>query len=165
MKLVTFVLHSETPVIPRIGVLIDKDSNIADLQAGHQILTNNSCPYFQDMLAFLDGGEAALNLAEKVKYFITTQRPPTTIHTLSNNSHNISLLSPVPRPRSLRDCMVFEKHLIQATRTVVSWKLPLVAQLDALVEKMQGKPLLKVPEIWYKSRNVESCNKTLHLEL
>ncbi|HLP90306.1 MAG TPA: fumarylacetoacetate hydrolase family protein [Nostocaceae cyanobacterium] len=147
MKIITFVLRSQPQTVPRIGILIDNDSNVVDLQAGHQILFNNPCSYFQDMLSFLDGGEGSVNIAEKIKYFIITQRPPKTVYSL----HDITLLSPVPRPRSLRSCIVFEKRLIQATKTAATWKMPLVSQLDSLVEKLQKKPSTNSQELWYKS--------------
>lgn len=147
MKIITFVLRSQPQAVPRIGILIDNDSNVIDLQASHQILLNNPCPYFQDMLTFLDGGEKSVNIAEKIQYYITAQHPPKTIYSL----HDITLLSPVPRPRSLRSCIVLEKRLIHATKTAASWKIPLISKLDTLAEKMHKKSSLNSPDSLYKS--------------
>ncbi len=146
MKLVTFILLSHPISRQFLGVLIDNESTVVDLQGGRLAMANTPSPFFQDMLSFLDGGEAARELATQVRDFIDVERPPGIIYAL----HEVKLLAPVPRPRSIRDCMVFEKHLIQATRTVVSWKLPLLAQLDGWIEKLRGKPLISLPKVWYE---------------
>ncbi|HAA28373.1 MAG TPA: fumarylacetoacetate hydrolase [Cyanobacteria bacterium UBA8553] len=147
MKLLTFVPGSDLSATPLLGVLIDGDRTIVNLQAGSLVMAGVPEPFFTDMLAFLDAGEAARAVAERVRDFVITQRPPETTYPVSD----VVLLSPVPRPRSIRDCLVFEKHLIQATRTVVKWRSPLLANLDAWVEKLRGRPLLSPPKAWYES--------------
>jgi 2-keto-4-pentenoate hydratase/2-oxohepta-3-ene-1,7-dioic acid hydratase in catechol pathway len=147
MKLVTFVPSSNPSATPLLGVLIKGDRTIVNLQAGSLVMAGDPEPFFADMLAFLDAGEAARDAAEQVRDFVITQRPPETTYPVSD----VVLLSPVPRPRSIRDCLVFEKHLIQATRTVVRWRSPLLANLDAWVEKLRGRPLFSPPKVWYES--------------
>lgn len=146
MKLVTFVPGYDPSATPLLGVLIKGDRTIVNLQAGSLVMAGDPEPFFADMLAFLDAGEAAREAAEQVRDFVITQRPPETTYPVSD----VVLLSPVPRPRSIRDCLVFEKHLIQATRTVVRWRSPLLANLDAWVEKLRGRPLFSPPKAWYE---------------
>lgn len=145
MKLLTFVPASEPSAAPLLGVLINGDRTVVNFQAGSLVMTGTPKPFFADMLTFLDAGEAAREAAEQVRDFVITQRPPETTYPVSD----VVLLSPVPRPRSIRDCLVFEKHLIQATRTVVKWRSPLLANLDAWVEKLRGRPLFSPPKVWY----------------
>ena len=145
MKLLTFVPGSDRLAVPLLGVLIDDDHTVVNLQAGIQVMAGAPEPFFADMLAFLDAGEAAQEAAENVRDFVCTQRPPETTYPLSS----CRVLSPVPRPRSIRDCLVFEQHLIQATRTVVRWRSPLLANLDTWVEKLRGRPLFSPPKVWY----------------
>ncbi|MBN3946110.1 MAG: fumarylacetoacetate hydrolase family protein [Nostoc sp. NMS7] len=147
MKLLTFILTSDPQAIPLLGLLVDNDQTVVSLQAGRQVMSEDIAPFLVDMQAFLDGGEVAREASAKIRDFVSTQRPAGTTHPLSD----VILLSPVPRPRSIRDCMVFEKHLIQATRTVVRWRSPFLANVDAWVEKWRGKPLFSVPDVWYKS--------------
>ena len=146
MKLLTFIPHSDLKAAPLLGVLIDDEQTVVDLQAGRQVIAGAPSPFFKDMLAFLDAGEAAREAAEQVRDFVCTQRPLKTTYPLSH----VLLLSPVPRPRSIRDCLVFEKHLIQATRAVVRWHSPLLANLDAWVEKFRGRPMFSPPKVWYE---------------
>jgi 2-keto-4-pentenoate hydratase/2-oxohepta-3-ene-1,7-dioic acid hydratase in catechol pathway len=116
MKLLTFLGEDGL----RLGRLID-DEVVVDLTTG-------GSPLLANMLAFLDGGDSALEAAAR-----TTS--PT--HRLAD----LTLAAPLPRPRSVRDCTVFEQHLIQATRAVASWKL---GRLTAL-----ARPLLRPPKVWY----------------
>lgn len=146
MKLLTFVPGSDPSAAPLLGVLINGDRTIVNLQAGSLVMAGAPDPCFSDMLAFLDAGEAARDAAERVRDFVITQHPPETTYPVSD----VVLLSPVPRPRSIRDCLVFEKHLIQATRTVVKWRSPLLANLDAWVENLRGRSLFSPPKVWYE---------------
>lgn len=146
MKLVTFVIPSDPQVMPLLGLLIDNDCTVVDLAAGRQAIAGTSSPFLIDMLAFLDAGEAARETVYEIRDFVINQRPPATTYPLNE----VVLLSPVPRPRSIRDCMVFKKHLIQATRTVAKWRSPALAKLDAWMETMRGKPLISLPKVWYE---------------
>jgi 2-keto-4-pentenoate hydratase/2-oxohepta-3-ene-1,7-dioic acid hydratase in catechol pathway len=49
---------------------------------------------------------------------------------------DVHLLAPVPRPASLRDCMTFEEHIVQATRRAALKRL---APADRLLERMVGR--------------------------
>jgi 2-keto-4-pentenoate hydratase/2-oxohepta-3-ene-1,7-dioic acid hydratase in catechol pathway len=64
------------------------------------------------MLAFLAGGQAARDAAARAIDFAVSQRPDG----VELGRHQIELLSPVPRPESIRDFMVFEQHVINCTR-------------------------------------------------
>ncbi len=60
------------------------------------------------------------------------------------------LLAPVPRPRSIRDFMAFEKHIVQATRTVAKWRFAPLAVLDGWAERLRGRALIGAPKVWYE---------------
>jgi 2-keto-4-pentenoate hydratase/2-oxohepta-3-ene-1,7-dioic acid hydratase in catechol pathway len=92
-------------------------------------LTASESPRLASMLAYLDGGDSASDEARAA----------------SGPSHplaDVTLLAPLPRPRSVRDCMVFEKHIVQATRTVVRWKL---GPLEPL-----ARPFFRLSKVWYE---------------
>jgi 2-keto-4-pentenoate hydratase/2-oxohepta-3-ene-1,7-dioic acid hydratase in catechol pathway len=118
MKLLTFLDGGEQ----RLGRLLDDGETIADLTAsGSQRLAS--------MLAYLDGGDAAREEAEAAS-------GPT------RRRDEVTLLAPLPRPRSIRDCMVFERHIVQATRTVTRWK---IGRFEPL-----ARPFLKLSKVWYE---------------
>ncbi|MBI5496136.1 MAG: fumarylacetoacetate hydrolase family protein [Deltaproteobacteria bacterium] len=143
MKLVTFVPRTGDAA-SRIGALVD-DVTVVDLQRACELQHGGPRPHFQDMLALLDGGTAAMDesraLVERARMDLEAARVPLA---------TVRLLAPVPRPRSIRDCMAFEQHVTQATRTVVSWAFPPLAWLDAAVERVVGRPLIGPPRVWYE---------------
>jgi hypothetical protein len=49
---------------------------------------------------------------------------------------SVSLLAPLPRPASIRDCMSFEKHVINSTRAI---GLGPYARVDRAVERLLGR--------------------------
>ena len=49
---------------------------------------------------------------------------------------DVRLLAPLPRPASLRDCMSFEQHIVQATRRAA---LKRMAPADRLLERLVGR--------------------------
>lgn len=62
----------------------------------------------------------------------------------------VHLQSPIPDPNSVRDCMAFEEHLTNCTRTVVKWKLPPVAAADRMCQRLFGRSFLRPPRVWYQ---------------
>lgn len=128
MKLVTFVHKGEQ----RIGALLGDGATVAVLQVGVQARDGVSEPCFADMLAFLRGGEQARDKAAAVVEYIGGQRPPGATVALEE----VSLLSPLPRPESVRDCMAFEQHIINTIRVVGLKKL---APLDECIERTWGR--------------------------
>jgi 2-keto-4-pentenoate hydratase/2-oxohepta-3-ene-1,7-dioic acid hydratase in catechol pathway len=146
MKLLTFVPRSESPATPRLGALMADQWTVADLPAGAVAMTGSASSLLASMLDYLDGGERAYEQAQAVLEFITNQQPPAAMHRLDS----LSLLAPVPRPRSIRDCMAFEKHVVQITRKVVRSHFAPLAVLDAWVEKTRGRALYGAPKVWYE---------------
>ena len=143
MKLVTF---AQQGMPPQIGVLIDQDQTIAVLQDGARARSGLPNAYFSDMLAFLSGGLPAREEAQATVEFIRTQRPPAALRDV----RAVRLLAPVPRPESIRDCMAFEQHVINATRKVALGRL---ARFDELVEKLLGRKrslAYRANKVWYE---------------
>jgi len=144
LKLLTF-LSSENKK-PALGALADDGVSVVALQSGLVSTTGSGSHFFDDAIAFLEGGKEALDLAYKIIEVVICQKLNDSIFRLQD----ITLMAPVPVPRSIRDCMAFEKHIVQATRTVVKWRMPLLAKLDWMMEKKLGRPLFGAPKIWYK---------------
>lgn len=143
MKLVTFLPQDNTA---QIGVLIDEAQTIAVLDEGSRARDGQSSPHFADMLAFLRGGMAARELAQEVAAYVASQRPPQAVVALDG----VALLSPVPRPESLRDCMSFEQHIINTIRVVGLKKL---GPVDEWIERRFGRQrslAYRLNKAWYQ---------------
>ena len=80
-----------------------------------------------DMLAFLEAGGDAMEHARE----LATEPPAGSPVPLVS----VSLLAPLPRPASIRDCMAFETHVINSTRAM---GLGPYARVDRAVERLLG---------------------------
>jgi 2-keto-4-pentenoate hydratase/2-oxohepta-3-ene-1,7-dioic acid hydratase in catechol pathway len=143
MRLVTF--HEQG--VQEIGALKDQDSKIIRLQAAEQFRGGETSPHFQSMLAFLQGGSAAREAAQRAIEFAVTQKPEGAII----DRASVALLSPVPRPESIREFMVFEQHVINCTRRfgMPRW----AATLDRGVENVFGRKATlayRLARPWYE---------------
>lgn len=125
MRLSTFEV--ETPVGPRrrVGVVADADGSdrLVDVtaaygahlasegrQAAAELAAAEAPP---DMVTFLERGETALDAARQAREhvaFTADERGPDGARCWYDRSE-VRLLSPVPRPNSLRDCMAYEEHV------------------------------------------------------
>ena len=129
MRLVTF----QRLGVQEIGALAEADSKIIRLQAAEQSRTGAASHHFESMLAFLRGASAARDAAQQAIEFAVSQRPPD----VAIDRAGVELLSPVPRPESIREFMVFEQHVVNCTRRfgMPRW----LAALDRGVEKTLGR--------------------------
>ncbi len=142
MRLATFLNASGAP---RLGVYLPKTGELVDLAAAS---ANRGHPaaFFGNMLSFLDAGAPAMDAAREIVDWARMQRAPDALIPLSG----VRLLAPVPRPRSIRDCMAFEQHLIQSMRTVAKWKLRPLSALDRGAARLFGRGFLRPPRVWYE---------------
>ena len=145
MKLLTFQSDPQ-PTPSRIGVLLSDDITTVDLAAAYRLRKGTDSPWFTDMLSLLDGGEAAMDAVRTLRTFVEREHPLDVTHPLTQ----LHLLAPVPRPRSIRDCMTFERHVIQCIQAVVRHRMPLLAALDRGLRRLTGRHLLRPPAVWYE---------------
>ncbi len=143
MKLLTFFPGDGSPA--RVGALLKDERSIVDLAAVSAFCGVEDA-HFRDMLALLDAGDAGMEAAAEAVAFAEREQPPEALIALDA----VELAAPVPRPRSIRDCMAFERHLIQAMRTVVKWKAPPVVWLDRACERALGRGFLRPARVWYQ---------------
>jgi 2-keto-4-pentenoate hydratase/2-oxohepta-3-ene-1,7-dioic acid hydratase in catechol pathway len=143
MRLVTFLQQG----LQEIGALAEADSKIIRLQAAEQLRGGATNPHFQTMLTFLQGANASREEAQRAIEFALSQRPDGMV--IERTS--VELLSPVPRPESIREFMVFEQHVINCTRRfgMPRW----VASLDRVVENTFGRTstlAYRMAKPWYE---------------
>jgi len=129
MKLVTF----ETGGGVHIGAVIN-DGHIVDFTASAP-----AQPAFRDMLALIDGGEAALQEARAI-----AQSPRATL-----DPRHVRLLAPLPQPRQMRDFLCFEQHLRQARAN---------RHLFGAGERIDPAAI-ELPQVWYEQPIYYKCNR------
>src|SRR5580692_4511423 len=143
MRLVTFRQQG----IQEIGALAEPDSKIIRLQTAEQLRNGEASSHFQSMLTFLQGASAARDAAQRTIEFVLSQRPEGVVA----DRPGVETLSPVPRPESIREFMVFEQHVINCTRRfeMPQWR----ASIDRLIEKTLGRKATlayKKARPWYE---------------
>ncbi len=125
MKLVTFEVGTPLGPVRRIGAIVEPEltdaSTIVDLNSGYRLLLREggeprwreigdaSLP--EDMLGFLDGGAPAMQRAREVLAFAPSAQTRADDPQVTFPRRDVRLLAPVPRPRSLRDCSVYQDHM------------------------------------------------------
>ena len=132
MKLATFM---GDPGVPEVGIVdIARAQVLALARAAESLGLADAA--FGSMLALIEGGAAALDKARTV-----ADRWPA--H-LARPLAGTRLLAPLPEPRQMRDCLVFEAHLLNAMKT---W------------EKRTGKPSAPISPVWYERPTWYKCNR------
>ena len=146
MKLATFASRSAPDQPPRIGALLSDKKTLLDLAEGYRAMTGTSRAWCSDMLGWFDGGSEAADETRRLLEYAERERPRHILHELNN----VVLLAPVPRPRSIRDCMAFERHLIQAIRGALRLRRSSrwLAVLDQTIERYFGRGLIRPPRVW-----------------
>jgi 2-keto-4-pentenoate hydratase/2-oxohepta-3-ene-1,7-dioic acid hydratase in catechol pathway len=110
MKLATYL----SPRGPAVGAIVGND--IVDLSA-----------HFPSMLALIDGGDAALEVAKKAA------------NTGARRSlSELKLLSPVPEPRQIRDFNNFEQHMRDAPAGMARLKARIAGQPEPDPATLRG---------------------------
>ncbi|MGE0314329.1 MAG: fumarylacetoacetate hydrolase family protein [Lautropia sp.] len=116
MKLATF---ERAPGLSAVGVVDTGRGEILDLVAAGVPI--------ESMQALIEAGDAASSRAREAaaKWPAAASRPLA----------GTRLLAPLPRPESIRDCLVFERHLHNAMK---AW------------EKLANRPVTEIPKVWFE---------------
>jgi 2-keto-4-pentenoate hydratase/2-oxohepta-3-ene-1,7-dioic acid hydratase in catechol pathway len=130
MKLVTF----SGAGADHIGALLDDGRTIADFTA------SDSSPWARDMLALIDGGDAALGAARAL-----VKAPKATVQLSS-----VKLRAPLPEPRQMRDFLSFEKHVRQARAH---------RHLFGVQGATRDPAKVEIPPIWHQQPIYYKCNR------
>jgi 2-keto-4-pentenoate hydratase/2-oxohepta-3-ene-1,7-dioic acid hydratase in catechol pathway len=132
MKLATILRANGQPAL----AVVDTDrGQLLDLEAAARD-AGTPDPAFASMLDLIDAGEPGLARARE-----WARRWPAA-HSLPLTGTR--LLSPLPEPRQMRDCLVFEQHLLNAMKT---WEL------------RTGRPSAPISPVWYERPTWYKCNR------
>jgi len=129
-----------------VGAVLPESLFVVDLAAAAQVIDGHCPEYFASMLDLLEAWESAREHAERLVEAAGTRQEPAVLRPWDA----VRLLAPVPRPRTIRDCMSFEQHLVNAMRTVARWRFRPAAAVDRWLSRCLGKGFLRPPKVWYE---------------
>ncbi len=150
MKLVTFVWKGRE----RVGALVAGDKNVVDLQASYRARYKKMARVLGSMQCLIEGAENGLDLAHEVVRRARSSKPGTVLR-LSD----VRLLAPVPQPLQMRDCMLFEKHVLQALQAIARLRAMGTPDPEKTFREFQEKGLLAAPAIWYQQPIYYKANR------
>ena len=138
MKLATF---RTTAGAEHIGIVHENDSCVFDLTAAAASETGGCAPTFASMLALIDGGDAAL---EEAGLLFAAHGTNSKFLTAVDS---VELLSPLPQPRQIRDCMSYETHIRQSGRGLRRLMASMAGKTDEVAE-IDAEPLTPLADIY-----------------
>ena len=125
MKLASFEVETDLGRATRLGGVAD-DTTLVDVTAGYATLLASKGERSPvevaetmvppSMIEFLERGERAMDAAREARDFVAgadAEHGPNGAR-LRYDVENVTVLSPVPRPNSIRDYMVVEEHVRNA---------------------------------------------------
>ena len=133
MKLCTFAPSFDSPTT-KLGLLLEEPNRVVDVSATAATVNTMS------LQALLEGDAADWSALRE----LAAQPDESTVVTLDDGQWR----APLPCPASLRDCLSFEQHWIQCAQTVANSKVPMLGNLDQLLQRTTGRSLLAPPRIW-----------------
>lgn len=145
MKLITYETAQH---VQRLGALHpDNEQLVVDLAAGGQQLNLDSAETLSSMLALIEAGPAGLDHAHEVMAAAVQTRAKADWASIP--AAKIKWKSPLPVPPQMRDCLLFEEHLLNSyamlRQTLASRELdPAAALAD-----YEAKGTYRVPGVWY----------------
>lgn len=141
MRLVTFRRDHGAPAI---GALCNEDRSIVDFAQTHAHTGAAACEWFTDMLALMDGGDAAFDAASAlIEKAVAGNLGPLI------DTDTVELLAPVPVPRQIRDCLSFEKHFRQAREGRLRALVAKAEDPVATEAELRASGRFEIPQAWY----------------
>jgi 2-keto-4-pentenoate hydratase/2-oxohepta-3-ene-1,7-dioic acid hydratase in catechol pathway len=150
VKLCTY--RSTKNTVPRAGLLIERRIYDIDAAIRPALKKIKNAPQrdYSSLLDVLKGGRSALDAVRRLGDIIHASGGDAVQLFSGIDEGRVKLMAPLPRPNSIRDFLVFERHLINTTNTVVKWHFPPLAWLNIALLNITGRPLIRPPRVWYK---------------
>jgi len=148
LKLVTFENAEKKE---RLGILQEGGTSILDLRQAREISGVEHSPVFYSMLAFIEGGDTALNEARRL---LDNHDEDAVV-----NAGSVRLVTPVPQPPQIRDCLCFEAHLRQAYEVLRQVKADAQPDPEAALAEFERQGLFHIPEVWYQQPIYYKANR------
>lgn len=139
MRLVTFTIKDD---VQCLGALVDNGNKVIDLAIAWEIIHNDKHPSLRNMLSLIESGTSGLDDVKR----LLDRCPTGALHALKD----VKLLSPIPCPPQIRDCLCFEEHLVRAYEVLRKIRANAEPDPEAAFLEFERKGLFKVPDVWYK---------------
>ncbi len=140
MKLVTYLEGFDGG--ERLGVLVEDDARILNLQSAHKRATGLPNPNFVSMQALIEAGSEALDL---VRDLVSNADDADCVE----REERGQLIAPLPRPVQMRDFLCFEEHLTNA----IDGRNRTMGRSERTPEQQRRLELFRTRPFWYK------CNR------
>lgn len=128
---------------PHVGIVVDSDTAILDLQAADQALNGKVSSPFASMQGLIDSGPAGLEAVAGLVAQATGRIAPIPLA-------EATLLAPLPEPVQMRDALCFEQHCLQAFAKARELRASRSPDPAAAMKDMEARGVLSVPAEFYK---------------
>lgn len=135
---------------PRLGALgHDDDGRILDLQRGAEELgmSESARASLASMLDLIEAGSAGLAAAREI---LEAGQHPAAGDWARIDGTAVTWHPPIPEPPQLRDCLLFEEHLLNAFAMLRKTRAEQEADPEAALEEFEERGLYRIPEVWYQ---------------
>ena len=135
----------------RVGAFIDDDRNVLDLASAHETVHGQKTRMFETMLTLIDAESAALAAAQT----LVDTAPAEAVH----ETGAVTLRSPLPRPRQMRDFMAYEGHARGAREVHFRKSAAKKDNPEAAMETYRARGQLDPPPVWFEQPVYFKCNR------
>jgi 2-keto-4-pentenoate hydratase/2-oxohepta-3-ene-1,7-dioic acid hydratase in catechol pathway len=150
MRLVTFVAGNGEE---KLGALFDGDAHVADLAQAHRARTQSPAPQLASMLALIESGPAALDMARAALGH--AQSTGDAVLQISD----VRLKAPLPRPVQMRDFLCFEAHLKNSFARATEMAVAGAAEPAKARAELEASGRFRIPPVWYEFPIYYKCNR------
>lgn len=127
---------------------IREDGNYVDLQRGSADLHGGRWhDALATMLDLIEAGDEALDAAREV---LSEAEHGHRGAWASIASGSVVLRTPLPQPPQIRDCLMFEDHLVNAYGKLRETRAAMEPDPEAALREYEEAGLYKVPDVWYE---------------
>jgi len=132
-----------------LGVLYEDGSDrLVDLKTvAEQLQPAVAADDFSSMMHLINAGDATLDRAKELFHLATQGKAGAAGE---RRIEEINYRTPIPDPPQIRDCLMFEDHLVNAYSALRQKRAQLEPDPDAALVRFEEQGLYKVPEIWYE---------------
>jgi 2-keto-4-pentenoate hydratase/2-oxohepta-3-ene-1,7-dioic acid hydratase in catechol pathway len=150
MRLVTFVAGDDQE---RLGALFDGDTRVADLARSYRAQTGSPAPQLASMLALIEAGPAALDLA------CGALQHAQSAGDAALRFADVRLKAPLPRPVQMRDFLCFEAHLKNSLARATEMAVAAAADPARARAELEASGRFRIPPVWYEIPIYYKCNR------
>lgn len=144
MKLITYEVPGG---VLKLGALReDREDLIIDLAAGALNLGLKDGDILVSMLSLIEAGANGIQLANEV---VDAAKKSEDCEWAAINTGSITWKSPLPVPPQLRDCLMFEEHLLNSYSMLRKTLAEQEADPVAALAEYEAKGVYRIPAVWY----------------